>query len=310
MNPSNITDMQISTCRHDAGLLRLTSLIMLLGMFLLLSCREKEEPHIPPGMKFIADPGFTTHDTVIVAGQKIRVGIQAWGNDAGITYFSIRYNDGSPKIVLDTGMNRSRLTYTVDIIKTSSAVETWTFFIMDRNRQTDSARIVLTKSLDSKWGKIRTLPDVTLGAQERSDTGSFFSFSSGQVFTLGGAFMNQPLIGMIYYYGLYQGTFASPAEAEAPGFFTGTQGIAGWTIRNETRYDTTSVSPAAFDLAANDSLLLSAYDPSAGKRKAKFITPGMVVAFKSPDGKLGLIKVSTLSGTTAGTMKFTVKIQE
>ena len=297
---------------YRIGLMKISygTIIFFLWSFMGFSCQKKEEVHSPPVIVFSADSGFTTHDTILVAGAKIRLMIRAKGNGANITYFSIRYNDGAPKIVLDTGMNRQSLVYYVDIIKTSTQVEKWTFVVMDRNRLIDSVGIILTKSDYSKWGKIRTLPDVTLGAQQSADTSSFFSFPSAQVFTFSQAFLNQGAVDLIYYYGLYNGTFASPSEAEAPGFFTGVQGIAGWSVKNETRYDTTAVSPADFDLAQNDSLLLSEYDPTAGKRKAKFLGPGMVISFKSPAGKLGLIKVTALTGTTAGSVKFSVKIQE
>ncbi|MEI7662437.1 MAG: hypothetical protein WCK34_09575 [Bacteroidota bacterium] len=280
-------------------------------LFLLLfSCRKKEVTHNPPEIKFVTDSGYVSHDTTLVAGGKIRIAIKAWGTDANITYFSIRYNDGTPKIILDTGMNRSGLNYTVDIIKTASQVEKWTFVVMDRNRQVESAGIVLTKSDYSKWGKIKTQPDILLGAQENPDSGSFYSLSSGRVFSLSEAYLEQAEVDMIYYYGQYQGTLSSPAEAEAPGFFTGPRGIANWTIKNEMRYDTTSLQAADFDLAQNDSLLLGAYDPAAGKKKGKFLQPGMVLSFKSPAGKLGLIKVTGLTGTVAGTLQFSVKIQE
>ncbi len=289
----------------------LKSLLFVPLLFLLFSsCTKKETIRTPPVIGFVTDSGYASRDTTLMVGQKIRVGVRARGTDGNITYFSIRYNDGAAKILLDTGMNRPVLNYTVDVIKTASLHEKWTFLVMDRNRNFDSISLYLTKSDYSKWGKIRTLPGISLGAQERSDTGSFLSLAAGQVFNLGQAWLDQQAIDMIYYYGQYEGTLASPMEAEAPGFFTGAQGIANWTIKNETRYDTTALLPAVFDAAGDDSLLLSAYDPTAGKRKAKYLQPGMVVAFKSPAGKLGLIKVTRLSGTTAGTVTFTVKIQE
>ena len=298
------------TYRSDIKKSLITACVMLLSFFLLLSCRKKDVEHTLPVIMFAIDSGYTAHDTVLMEGRKIKIGINAWGAHANLTYFSIRYNDGVAKIILDTGINRSALSYDIELIKTSSPVEKWTFFIMDRNRYQDSIQIKLTKSTASDWGRIITRTDILLGAQENADTGSFFSFPSGQIFNLSQAFMNQAAVDLVYYFGQYEGTLASPAEAEAPGFFAGLQGIANWTIKNETRYDTTSILPQVFDDAGNDSLLLSAYDPGAGKRKAKFLKPDMVLSFKSPSGKLGLIKVTQLSGTTSGSLQFSVKIQE
>lgn len=284
--------------------------ILLLLVLAAWSCKKEEAVHTLPSVTFITGSGYTARDTVIVTGQKIRVGINGRATDGPITYFSIRLNDGTQKILLDTGMNRSELSYSIDIIKTSAPSETWTFFIMDRNRLKDSISIVLTKSDWSEWGKIMTFEDVVTGAQENADTGSFYSFSTGGIYDLGMAYANQPAIDLVYYFGQYDGTLASPSEAEAPGFFTGPEGIANWTVKNETRYDTTGVTPDDFDRAENDSLLLSVYEPTAGKRKTKFLQPGMVISFKSPAGKLGLIKISGIHGTTAGSLRFSVKIQE
>jgi hypothetical protein len=302
--------MQLLPYRNDLYYSWITRLLILFLAFHTLSCKKKETVNSMPSIAFIAGLGYTAHDTTLMTGQKIKVGISVQGDGANITYFSIRYNDGSRKIILDTGMNRPALTYEMGIIKTSSPVETWTFLVMDRNRQQDSIRIILTRSDSSKWGRISTRTGIVLGAQENTDSGSFYSFASGRVFTLSQAFLDQAAVDLVYYYGQYEGTLASPAEAEAPGFFTGNEGIANWTIKNETRYDTTSVSAEDFDLAMNDSLLLAAYEPAAGKRKAKYLQPGMVVSFKSPSGKLGLIKVTALSGTAAGLLEFSVKIQD
>ena len=302
--------MQKIPYRSDLIYLWITRMLILLLAFHTVSCKKNETGNSRPSMAFMAGSGYTAHDTTLMTGQKIKVGIRVEGDDANITYFSIRYNDGFRKIILDTGMNRPALTYEMEMIKTSSPVETWTFLVMDRNRQQDSICIILTKSDSSRWGRIGTRTGIVLGAQENTDKGSFYSFTTGRVFTPGQAFLEQAAVDLIYYYGQYEGTLASPAEAEAPGFFTGNEGIGRWTIRNETRYDTTSVSSYDFDLAMNDSLLLAAYDPAAGKRKAKYLQPGMVVSFKSPSGKLGLIKVTALSGTAAGSLEFSVKIQE
>jgi hypothetical protein len=276
---------------------------------LLPSC-SKESKTSSPGISIIRDSGYVSHDTMLVTGQKIKVGIHAISENANLTYFSIRFNDGATTTLLDTGINSSSLVYNLDIIKTNAPTEKWTFLVMDRNRNKDSVSIILEKSSISKWGKIRTISDVVLGAQENQTTGSFYSLEDELVMNLEEAFGQQLRVDLVFYYGQYEGTLASPNEAEAPGFFTGPMGIASWTIKNETRYDTTMIAPAMFDGSVNDSLILAAYEPAAGKKKGKFVQPGMVFSFRSPAGKLGLMKIAETTPLPAGDVRLTIKIQE
>lgn len=303
-----ISDMQKSPYR-SAGRMRQVGFLMLVLACSMCSCSKNPAPG-PPTISFIHGAGYLSHDTVIETGQKVKIGIRAVGPNANLTYFSVRVNNGTGSILLDTGMNCPSLVYNIELIKTTAPLEVWTFLIMDRNRVEQSVQIALTKSDSSAWGKIITLGDISLGAQENPALGSFFSLAANDVMTLPQAFENQQTVDLVYYYGLYEGTLASPNEAEAPGFFTGPQGIANWAVKNETRYDTTAITQQAFDLSTNDSLILSAYEPTAGKKKGKYALPGMVFSFKSPAGKLGLIKILEVNPLAAGSVKMTIKIQE
>jgi hypothetical protein len=285
--------------------------ILLAGIILFfISCRKEEPPVNPPHIAFINDSGYADHDTTLIIGDRIKVGISSIATGSNITFFQITCNNGTRLTLLDSGLNRPELNYSLTIIKSPSLFEKWTFLVMDRDRNKDSIQILLLKSDSSHYGGIKTYTDIFLGAQENISTGSFLSFSDGSVFNLEEAYANQPFIDLVYYYGQYDCTLSSPNEAEAPAIFTGPHGIANWAIKNETRYDTTAVTPQAFDEAANDSLLLSVYEPTAGKRKAKYIAPGMVISFKSPAGKIGLIKIITIEPGTDGSMRCSIKIQE
>lgn len=182
--------------------------------------------------------------------------------------------------------------------------------VMDRERNKDSVQVLLMKSETSHYGDIITYSEIILGAQENTTQGSFFAFSNGDILGLDSAFLNQTLVDLIYYYGQYEATLSSPGEAEAPSYFTGPSGIANWTVKNETRYDTTSLSLQDFDESLNDSLLLAVYEPAAGKRKVKFVAPGMVISFKSQAGRIGLLKITGTEPGAAGTLHFSVKIED
>lgn len=276
----------------------------------LSSCQKEPDPGNPPSIMFISGNGFISGDTTIPAGQRLKIGITAKGIDANITYFSVRLGDGTLRILLDSGINVSSFNYVIEVIKTNVPIEKWTFLIMDRNRVKDSLSIKLTKADSSAWGPIITVENLMLGGQENPATGSFYSLSHDSVMNLDQAYANQSLTDIIYYFGQYEATLASPNEAEAPVFFTGPHGISNWTVKNETRYDTTQLSPEAFDKSLNDSLIITAYEPTAGKKKGKYLQPGMIISFRSQDGKLGLIKVNEVTPAAAGNVRLTIKIQQ
>lgn len=300
--------MQNSPYRFTGRMLRYI-ILLFLPTVLLCACQKDPVP-VPPLISFIQGEGYISQDTILQVGQKVRVGIRAAKSNGDITYFSVRFNDGKNQILLDTGMNSPALVYNLNVIKTSAPFEKWTFLIMDRNRMEQSIEIVFTKSDSSAWGKIRTMHNIILGSQENATLGSFFSLTDTLVMTLPQAFENQSLADLVYYFGQYEGTLASPNEAEAPGFFTGPQGLANWVVKNETRYDTTLLTSPMFDMSGNDSLILAAYEPTAGKKKGKYIQPGMVFSFRSPAGKLGLIKITEVTPGPVGSMKMSIKIQE
>ena len=274
------------------------------------SCIKDSPPLGGPGIAFIHDSGYVYRDTSLVIGDHIKVGIDARDVYANITFFHIAFDNGKVQTMLDSGMNRAGLRYTFNIIKSQSAEEKWIFMVMDRNRFQQSIEIVLHKADSNHYGNIITYNNISLGAQGNPSDGSFLSLANGRTSFLDSAYAHQSLVDIIYYFGQYDGTFSSPSEAEAPTIFTGPEGIAGWAIKNETRYDTTALTTQLFDEATNDSLLLAVYEPTAGKRKAKYLAPGMVISFKSPLGKIGLIKVSETVPGVAGSIKVSVKVQE
>ncbi|MBL7138597.1 MAG: hypothetical protein ISS17_07475 [Bacteroidales bacterium] len=259
---------------------------------------------------FQTDSGFVSKDTTLAIGQTIMVGIEAQGAGANITYFHIGWTTGQEQTLLDSGMNQPVLTYKIFITKTASETETWKFLVMDRKRNFNTIALTLTRSSSSQYGPILTYSDILLGAQANPDAGSFFSIRATHSYFQDEAYQHQDSIDLIYYFDQYDATLSSPAEADAPAIFSGPTGLANWTIKNETRYDTTEFAPSDFDLSADDSLILAAYEPVNLKRKAKFILPGMVISFRDPNGKLGLILVKEVIPGSAGQVLMDIKIQQ
>lgn len=296
--------MQISSYRK-----LLTPAIILLLAGISFSCK-KADPASHPSIRFVCDSALSCRDTSLVIGGRINLAVHGEGNGSNITFLQVSFNDGTRKILLDSGLNHPTVDYRMLVIKSASASERWTFLVMDRQRHLDSVSLLINRADSSQYGSIRTLPDLYLGAQGNADYGSFLSFTAGTPWFLDTACAHQSLTDLVYYFGQYDCTLSSAAEAEAPAVFTGPCGIAAWTVKNETRYDTTQLTAADFDNAVNDSLLLAAYEPAAGKRKTKFLVPGMVVSFRDAIGRIGLLKVSETTPGTTGKISISVKIQD
>ncbi len=283
---------------------------LLFFLLLFSACQKEKDPSSLPFISFISDSGFVSRDTILNVGQPITVGIEALGAGANITYFHIDLNNGQKQTILDSGLNHSSLRYERTIIKTAGDTETWTFLVMDRQRNMSTIGLTLQKSGSTQYGEIVTYPDITLGAQNNPATGSFFSLQGKKWYFLDEAFLHQDSIDIIYYYDIYDATLSSPNESDAPPIFPGPTGLANWVIKNETRYDTTTLLPADFDLAQNDSLILAAYEPGQLKRKTKFVTAGMIISFQDASGRIGLIHVKEAVNNTDGFIRMAMKIQK
>jgi hypothetical protein len=281
------------------------------ALFLILfSCTEQQVNTIPPEIAFIAGEGYISADTSLTMGSRVKIGIHAQTMGANITYMNVAVDNGSLQTLLDSGMNCPSLTYKYTLIKGSSESENWTFTVMDKDRNKTSIHLNIAKAASSSFGNIISYDHLTIGAQNNSTTGSFFSLGQNAVYDLEQAYSNQGLIDIIYYYATYLATLSSPAENDVKDIFMGTHGISNWATMNETRYDTTMVTPAQFDACSNDSLLVVSYDAINAKRKAKFLEEGQVLSFIATTGKLGLIKVISVNGTDAGEVQLSIKIQE
>lgn len=284
-------------------------LFIILTVLIAFSCK-KEENHRPPLIEFIDDSDFVSRDTSLPAGAKILVSLKATDPDDHITFFEVVRDNGNRQILLDSGMNCPGFVYKLSILKSNDLFEKWIFKVMDRERNIDSTFLLLERSAVNEYGNIKTLEDITLSAQDLKEPGSFFSISTGEAYCLDTAYTRQEITDIIYYFSEFESTLSSPNESDAPAVFTGPSGLANWTVKSETRYDTTLLAPSDFDQAQNDSLLIACYEPTTGKRKLKYAKLGMVISFISPAYKIGLLYVKEILPGPEGYIKFSIKVQE
>jgi hypothetical protein len=71
----------------------------------------------------------------------------------------------------------------------------------------------------------------------------------------------------------------------------------------------TPLSVLEFESIENDARVIAAFDPENIDNMANTLEVGDVYAFLLQSGKYGLLNVTAVEGTEAGTLKFDVKIQ-
>lgn len=291
----------------------------LILIVLCYSCKKKSEN--PPEISFISETGYTTTNRIVPIGLPIKIGIHGQSQDAPITNFVITLTtENGTETALDSGLYTENFSYIKNLSYGASAWEKWTFTIMDKNRKRTSTTILLTKDTASVFGPIKYFPSIILGCNQNTTIGSFFNPETGIISFANSSDSIQNDIYMILYYATLavpptDFTLGSPSDADVTTYYPN---ITNWNLpKNEVRYkfDSLTVSPAEFDAAYNDSLIISNYtSATVGKRKAKSCRPGYVIPFQisvgALSGKRGLIKIISLNGQESGLMEFALKIQQ
>ncbi len=284
-------------------------LVLLIGV---VGCEKEKIDHLPPSINFIIGNDFVSSDTLLGLGESFRVGIYASNPDVNLTNFIIKVESNILETFLDSGMNTPILYFEKYLTKGIKVSEKWIFIIRDKDGSSAELSFVVLMDTSSTYGSIDYFQSVELGAQSNNTT-SFFSFSEGLTFTMAEAFNNQDKIDMCYYYDFIdtdENTIASPGANIDESVYMGEFGLSNWSTRRTSRFKIADITEGDFNNAINDSLLLAAYGQGEGNRKAKNLQQGSIFAFKNEDGKIGLFKVNSISGTDDGVINISIKVQE
>jgi len=284
----------------------------------LTACMEK--PSEPPILNIISESGFTYDNRTVAVSMPLKIGVTGSATGASITNLSITMTtENGTETALDSGLYANSVRLVKEISYGASAFEKWTFTAMDKNRNRSSVSITLTKDPNSIFGQIKHFPSLKLGCQQNSSAGSFMDPKTGTVYFASSADSVQAKVCLLLYYASLNSpptdfTLSSPGETEVTTYYPQ---INEWTLpRTEVRYksDSLSITPQQFDVAYNDSLIISNYtSATVGKRKFKSVRAGYVIPFQitagDMSGKRGLLKIISVSGQEQGLVQFAMKIQ-
>jgi hypothetical protein len=296
--------------------------VMTCGVLIFLISCNKEDAKTPPTINFKQGSRFTLDGDKVKIGNELIFGIQASGNDANITNFTIKkfLTDGSSVTIMDTSLNAESLNIEKVFYQSIEEEVEWVFTVMDKNRLSSDLSLTVYKDPNSQFGGIYYYPSITLGYQYNTDYGHFLDPFSGKVCFDDSAAMFQNDMHILVYYivsdDLPSPVFSSPGEVdnfseEAKAFYPF---ILNWQVRRFTKWDIsvddTPISTQAFEEADNDSLLIVSYNEVWGKKKFRWATNGRIIPFKTAYGKFGLLKVITAENSESGKIEFAVKIQD
>jgi hypothetical protein len=291
---------------------------VLLPLLMLAGCTP-EEPETTPLVLLKGGSTYTADGSAVAPGGTLRFGLSVSGGGGAITNLVVRrISDGVAVTEADRGMYISYggLDTTLTYTRGYGQAEKWVFSVMNSHRDTASASLTVLRGAGSAWGEINYHPSIRIGLQENSSLPHFADLHSGTAWDAAGVAGHEAEVDMAAFWYFTSGTssptLTCPAYSSALTYYPL---FGSWSVKNQTMYDYYTsdndlVTPAQFELADNDSLLVNAYRPGSVSGQSKFAYTGKVVPFRTADGKYGLLRVIRADETPSGEMEIAVKIQK
>ena len=292
--------------------------ILMAAPLMFLACSQEEEIS-RASVILKTGVAYTASGAEVSPGGKINIGVLASGAGVALTYIRIERIAGQDTVVqLDRGIYAGKEGYDADFSfpKGMAEKEVWRVLVMNADRDTASAELVVRKGEGVDYGDINHFGPLTVGFQNSSPANSYVDLEAGVVYNSVTVSGNEAKIDLLPYFyftsGLPSPTLTCPGYTSAVGYYPL---ISNWPLKNTTLFDYNTsdnmlVTPAQFDAALNDSLLITAYNPSKVSGNCKYAYAGRVIPFKTQSGKYGMIKIIAADESEEGTILLEIKIQQ
>lgn len=295
-------------------LLVLAGIVLFSASLFLTSCTTEEEPlDQPPTIAFIAGSGFISADATVDVNSTFSVKIYAEENaTSGENLKSLKVTRVFELNSWDTTFTFNEATYAATYnfqARATAGQESIKFEVTDNAGEKASCQLVITTEATA-GGEINSFTMKILGSYQ-SAIGSSFASIDGSVYTLAEAKLNATKVDFLYWWGAStSATIGAPDDANAMAVYNNaTNGIQTWTVKNATRFQTTTITGSQFDAYTDDTEIVAAAAGSAETRIGT-LAAGDVIAFVSAGGKHGLLKVIEIVDGVAGQITFDVKVQQ
>ncbi|HUW05364.1 MAG TPA: hypothetical protein VMW01_03800 [Williamwhitmania sp.] len=249
-------------------------------------------------------------DTALAPGQSITFELAcSWNGSDALTNLIVSSNGVR---LVDEGFFKQ--TYNKEVIFTKDTAEQniLIFTIRDKGGRASQVSYTINKAGGSV-GEVQRFNGITIGAQQNTTYGSFMNLESGAIFTKDEAAAIPDKIHLLCYFDTIDAdamVIASPGSNVDASVY-GDGGPTDWTIRNTARFLLISISADQFNALASVADLVSLYDESAGKRKAKNLAVGDIYSFKQEDlGLYGVFRVTAVDGQPSGLVTVDMVVQK
>jgi hypothetical protein len=287
---------------------------MFSAVFLTTSCTKDSEDPIaqPPTITLQVGADYVYQNTTVTVNTPLKVGIRALENatsGANLVSFTFTRTFGINTNTYDTSFNSS--SYQTDwLINANSQAgnETFIFSVKDKDGLTANVTIIITTTPLS--GEINTWSMKLLGAQA-STTGSSFASIDGTVYNLTNAKANANKVDWLYYYGATDlATIAAPNDPNAKSVYNNaTNGLQTWAKLNATKFKLIT-DAVDFNAITDDAVIVAQTASGVTETRITALQADKLIAFITDSGKKGILKVESITGTNAGTMTISVKVQK
>ncbi|GAB1403388.1 hypothetical protein MASR1M74_05660 [Lentimicrobium sp.] len=266
------------------------------------SCSSDDDDPIDPGPSLTLKGGsdYTSDDKTINVGETIKFGVI--GNKSSVsgnklTRFKLDFiANNIPEKMFDTTLNSDSFNWDGTMKFTGVGEGNLSFQLTDKGGMTTTKTFKIT--IEDPGSAINKYKDVTFGSWNDPE-GSFFSASEGLLYTVGqtkATPANQAKIDFIFFKGATNGnSLASPDNADLQTITT--LQVKNWSVKNQTRFNTTDISVSQFD-AIGDSYNFPPFNLTGTKDIINNLVDtgenGRVFLFKTQAGKLGLVKIVDL----------------
>lgn len=286
------------------------------GMLSFTSCTEDTPTpgDIHPTMNFTGSTGYVSGDVTLATSTQFLVGINAFASTESNSPLAklkvTRILSNKPEVFIDSTLGNVA-NFQMDISITSNAQageENFIFTLTDKAGETRELSFTVTTTAGA--GPINTFTMKIMGAQG-STTGSSFASIDGTVYNGPDAKTNAVKVDWLYFYGATNmATLAAPDDPDAATIFTNaTYGLQTWSVLNATRFKKIT-TPVDFDAITDDAEIIALTDTDVTLTKANNLDVDDVIGFVTVTGKRGLILVEAITGTNAGEITISVKVQQ
>jgi hypothetical protein len=293
----------------------LFGVVLISGMALLNSCSKSSDntvSDLTPTINFVGGTGFTSGDVTLNIKESFKVGITAFSNASSaskLVKFTVTRVFNNQPFSQDSVINTN--SFSITILANANinvGQEAWYFKVTDKDGQTKEISFTITTVVPS--GPINTFSMKIMGAQQ-SSTGSSFASIDGSVYSLADAKTNAAKVDWLYFYGATNfATLAAPDDAAAATIFTDpTNGLQTWAVKNNTRFKLVT-DVIDWNSITDDAIIKAQTASGVTNTKINNLAVNNILSFIASSGKLGMIKVESISGTSDGTITISVKVQQ